>query len=584
MSARPKIYIPIFVLCIISLVWFLGTSLFNTRGEPREAIVAMSMLQDGNWILPVNNGDEIAFKPPMLHWLVAAFSWLFGNINEFTSRLPSALAATGVVLATYGFFARRNDATAGIFASLITLTCFEVHRAAMTCRVDMLLAAFMVGALMAGYHWAKRGARQLPWLMMLFLAGAALTKGPVGVVLPCGVVALYMLFRGKAGFLTLLWKFSVVAVVSLVPLALWYWAAYNEPHGGARFLQLIYEENVLRFMGKMSYESHINPWYYNVMTVFVGFMPFSLVLLFMLPQGVKRIGAWGSNVKWKGITLKSIWQKVVEAWKRLSDLDAFALLSFAVIFLFYCIPASKRSVYLLPIYPFLAYFLARYLMWMSNRHARVLRAFGITLSVLTMLLVVVFIALRLGYEPTFLNHGRHADENMAFVNALATSSLGFVGWLLVLLPLLVAISYCSHNKRPHLYTIMGLVFFLQLVLDGAFIPAVMSVKSDRDVAMAIEEKVGSETRICSYRTDVLEANRMHPFTINFYLRDRIVPIDKTRPLPTTCYLIVGNEEINDFLKAYPQYKAELLLDSHHRSCDDRKDVKLYWIQSSPRKM
>ena len=108
MPARPKIYIPLLILCVISLFWFLGAAPFNTRGEPREAVVAMSMLQDGNWILPVNNGDEIAFKPPMLHWLVAAFSWLLGGISEFTSRLPSALGATGIVLATYGFLDRKS--------------------------------------------------------------------------------------------------------------------------------------------------------------------------------------------------------------------------------------------------------------------------------------------------------------------------------------------------------------------------------------------------------------------------------------------------------------------------------------------
>ena len=49
MPARPKIYIPLLILCIISLFWFLGAAPFNTRGEPREAVVAMSMLQDGNW-------------------------------------------------------------------------------------------------------------------------------------------------------------------------------------------------------------------------------------------------------------------------------------------------------------------------------------------------------------------------------------------------------------------------------------------------------------------------------------------------------------------------------------------------------
>ena len=578
MPARPKIYIPLLILCVISIIWFLGASWFNTRGEPREAVVAMSMLQDGNWILPINNGDEIAFKPPLLHWLVAAFSWALGGISEFSSRLPSALAATGMVLATYGFFSRREDATAGIFAALITLTCFEVHRAAMTCRVDMLLAALMVGALMAGYHWAKHGARQLPWLMTLLLAGAALTKGPVGVALPCIVVALYMLMRGKAPFLTLLWKFTAVALLSLVPLALWYAAAYHEPHGGARFLQLIYEENVLRFLGKMTYASHINPWTYNVMTVLTGFLPFSLVLLYMVPSGVKRLCSPAWREALRPIAFKQLWPRVVAWWKRLSELDAFALLAFAVIFIFYCIPASKRSVYLLPVYPFLAYFLARYLLWMCRRHARVLRAFGLTLAVLCFVLTAVFVAVRCGWEPAFLLKGRHAAENAAYLSALRQASLGFSGWLLVAMPALVGVSYCSHGRRPHLYTLAALVFFLQLSLDGVYIPAVMRVKSDRGVAEIMEKIIPPSARICSYRTDVLEANRMHPFTVNFYLHDRIVPIDKTKPLPEKCYLLVGNDEIGAFVRAYPQYRGRLVWNSGHRSCDDKKVIKLYWIE------
>ena len=52
-------------LCVVGLFLFLGESLFNTRGEPREAVVALSMLQDGNWILPVNNGVDMAYKPPL---------------------------------------------------------------------------------------------------------------------------------------------------------------------------------------------------------------------------------------------------------------------------------------------------------------------------------------------------------------------------------------------------------------------------------------------------------------------------------------------------------------------------------------
>ena len=74
-------------LAILYLPW-LGETLFNSKGEPREAIVAVSMLQSGNWILPLNYGDDIPFKPPFLAWLIAGAAWLFngGVVNEYLSR------------------------------------------------------------------------------------------------------------------------------------------------------------------------------------------------------------------------------------------------------------------------------------------------------------------------------------------------------------------------------------------------------------------------------------------------------------------------------------------------------------------
>ena len=79
---------------------FIGMGHFYTRGEPREALVAMAMLDQGNFILPFFQG-EFAFKPPMLHWLVALFSMPQGYVSEMTARLPSALA---YIAMCYGFF------------------------------------------------------------------------------------------------------------------------------------------------------------------------------------------------------------------------------------------------------------------------------------------------------------------------------------------------------------------------------------------------------------------------------------------------------------------------------------------------
>lgn len=149
-------------LCLLTLFPFLGDTLFHTRGEPREAVVALSMLNDGNWVLPVNNGVDIAYKPPLLHWCVAAISALTGGVTECTSRLPSALALTAMVLTGFLFYARRRDTATALLAALITLSNFEVHRAGAACRVDMLLASLMVMALYALYRWSERDLRGLP--------------------------------------------------------------------------------------------------------------------------------------------------------------------------------------------------------------------------------------------------------------------------------------------------------------------------------------------------------------------------------------------------------------------------------------
>ena len=110
---------PLVALCGVSLFLFLGQTFFNTRGEPREAVVALSMLQQGNWVLPVNNGVELAFKPPFFHWCIAAISTVAGAVNEYTSRMPSALALSAMVLVGYVFYAKRRGAEVAFIAALL---------------------------------------------------------------------------------------------------------------------------------------------------------------------------------------------------------------------------------------------------------------------------------------------------------------------------------------------------------------------------------------------------------------------------------------------------------------------------------
>lgn len=244
---------------------FLGATDFNTKGASREAIVALSMLNQNNWILPINNGVDIAYKPPFYHWCVALISTLTGGVTEYASRIPSAIALAIMTLAGYVFFARRTSAEVAFIMALVTLTNFEVHRSGTGCRVDMMLSAFMVVDSYQLYQWGEKRLQGIPYMAILCLSGAVLTKGPVGMVLPCLVTVVFLWIRSEIKLPQIICSFLWVALASsLLPLISWYWAAYQQ--GGDAFLQLVLEENVWRFLGKMTYESHENPVYYNVNT------------------------------------------------------------------------------------------------------------------------------------------------------------------------------------------------------------------------------------------------------------------------------------------------------------------------------
>ena len=195
----------IIVICIIAVIPWIGLGDFSTKGEPREAAVAISMLESGNWILPQSYADEFAYKPPMAHWLMAIFSYPQGHVTEFSSRLPSALAFIALITWVLVFFGKRVEKFQEAFIStLLLVTCIEIHRAAMTTRVDMLLTTFIVVGLFQLYRWEeKMELKDLPLQIPLLLGCAVLTKGPVGIILPLFVFGVYLLCLRKYDLLTI---------------------------------------------------------------------------------------------------------------------------------------------------------------------------------------------------------------------------------------------------------------------------------------------------------------------------------------------------------------------------------------------
>lgn len=566
-----RYFVFLLIVGLASLVLWLGCGLFNTKGEPREAVVALSMLKTGDWISPINNGVDMAYKPPFFHWCIALCSLLQGYVSEFTSRLPSAVAALAMLLVAYRSMLRNKvKPEVAILASMVTLTAFEVHRSAMACRVDMMLSALVVISIYLLNRWYLSRRIWIAPVAVLTMSAAALTKGPVGVLLPCCVTGLFMLVRGE-NFLKAFLKCLAFALASCALPLVWYYMAYQER--GDAFLYLVYEENVLRFTGKMAYSSHEAPAIYNVVTLVTGFLPYTLLLLMSL-FGVKYSKA-DSRMKGKA------WDMCRRAWARLramSDQNLLSLLAIVFMFVFFCIPKSKRSVYLLPIYPFLSYYIAKLILHLAAVRKRLVIVYGKILLVLAVVLPLVMLVASTGVIPAGIVSGKHAHEIAEYVGSFSSVSI-----LLVILMTGVSISvaaYFNKMKKPGhepfalCKSVVFLVLSLYMSLDALVLPCVYRVKSDYYVANEIKSIVSSG-KIWDYRKDFKpgQRDRMHQFSVNFYLGDRIVPLDLNRPKKG--YMIMGDDDKSAFEASYKDYTLTKIRRFAHKSCDDKRILTLY---------
>ena len=335
------------VLVLTAVICFRGIAEqpFYTKGEPREAVVVWEMAHGGGLILPLRNGAEIPSKPPFFHWLALLASSLTGGVSELSARLPSASLAVATVVAVYAFGATVGPLRSGWLAATALLLCFEWVRAARTSRVDMTLTFFLFAALLLFGVMRRSGVT--PFRLVLFYASvtaATLGKGPVGVVLPAAVILVDALFtpvpdgageRSRLDRLKPRLRNAVEAVRALSPMrgllavllvvGAWYGAAWAI--GGREFIvKHALKENVFRVFAPDVLDSgHRHGPFYLFPQWFLGALPWSL-----LAPGVAWF-LWRSRPLGSTVRYLAVW--------------------FVTVIVFFSIPASKRTVYLLPAYP-----------------------------------------------------------------------------------------------------------------------------------------------------------------------------------------------------------------------------------------
>src|SRR5438874_9646536 len=101
MISQPKSLL--IVLLIWAAIYLPALGSLAIKGEEgRRILPAIRMIETGNYIVPQIGSNPYYRKPPLVNWLIAISFRLFCARNEWTARLPSALAVLSVAVAFAG--------------------------------------------------------------------------------------------------------------------------------------------------------------------------------------------------------------------------------------------------------------------------------------------------------------------------------------------------------------------------------------------------------------------------------------------------------------------------------------------------
>ncbi len=564
----------VIVICIISVLPWIGLGDFSTKGEPREAAVAVSMLETGNWVLPQVYANEFAYKPPLAHWLMAVASLPQGYVSEFTSRLPSALAFIILIGFTLVFFGKRLRFQEAFIATLLLITCIEIHRAAMTTRVDMLLTAFIVIGLYQLYRWEdKLELKGVPIAIPALLGCAVLTKGPVGIILPLFVFGIYLLMLRKYSYLVIFKALLYAGISSVFLPLLWYVAAWKQ--GGNAFLNVVLAENFGRFFHLNTpdihyYLGHENGVWYNFMTLAAGFMPWTIFFFFSL---------FGLKLHKPAKSIKEI---LNDAWNNIRSMEKeklFSLVALVCIIFFYSIPSSKRSVYLMPAYPFIAIFLAQYTLYITEYRTKVTRVFAAFMASITAVVVIAIAMTMAGaIDPIQIasqyTNRQSTMETVELVSNMFAYPCRLTICILIVLLVILAVVYYQMFKKINikiLYATIALAFGINLLIDGVVMRGIRLGSSARPFAKQVQKEYPLNDMNMYVMNDLKAYTNL--YGLNFYLGNKFHNFEQEQPV--SGFMFCTMKDLETIQKNYgDKYTFSLLTSTKNVIADVRQKIVL----------
>ena len=297
------------VLLVWALIYLPALGSIAIKGEEgRRILPAVRMLETGNYIVPRIGSNPYFRKPPLVNWLVAASFAVSSVRNEWTARLPSALAVLAVAIAFVTVARASLGPTGSLIAALIWMTNIGMIEKGRLIEIEALYVS-LCG--LATIFWLSCWVqKKSPWLIWIppsiFLGLGLLAKGPTHLVFFYAVVVA-VLWRAKDWRLLLHpAHFAALAIILVIP------AAWAIPFLHSITTQVAMDKWSSQYTGRLkAIDFKFFSWIQNIPRGLMYFLPWLLLFPFARfskfhdesHRQLARALAWGIAVPFVAVNL-----------------------------------------------------------------------------------------------------------------------------------------------------------------------------------------------------------------------------------------------------------------------------------------
>lgn len=251
--------------------------------DSRFVVFAQEMLRHGPGFFPTTYGQPYAdylATSTLMTWLL---SLPLGQVTSFTAWLPTSIASALIVMLVYRLTAPYSPRWGLLSVAMLLLSStFMSETRAVS--LDQMLAAVALAVFYLGYAHDHFGAgKRLHWVYLLLIVGFAI-RGPIGLVIPTGVLCSYYLINRQW---RQLFSFGLLAL-ALLGACVGLLLLLAKLSGGEDFMQDVIR---MQFLGRMDgSEGSSSVLYYFTSSLgnYALAYPMALLVLLAVALGERR--------------------------------------------------------------------------------------------------------------------------------------------------------------------------------------------------------------------------------------------------------------------------------------------------------